>query len=176
MIIAYTPLDRIRTYKPVIIKCIEDCAYFNCIEEKERLMANYYGSSRTSYFKVKDEAAFKTWADSLDGVHVGRQETEKEGVLFCLLAQDTDSGEFPCTQYVEEDDEFVDSDFPEGIASHLEEGWACTIIEVGAEKLRYVQGYAAVVTSEGVIKSIELNEWASSVCESALVKHTSAAY
>jgi hypothetical protein len=175
MIIAYTPIDKIRAFKPVIIKCIEDCAYFNCIEEKERLMANFYGTSRTSYFKVKDEAAFKTWADSLEGVRVGRQETEKEGVLCCLLAE-TESGEFPCTQYVEEDDGFIDSDFPEGIASHLEEGWACTIIEVGAEKLHYVQGYAAVVTSEGVIKSIELNDWAAGVCESACVKHTSAAY
>lgn len=136
---------------------------------------NFYGSSRTSYFKIKDEAKFLEWVSTLDGVEAREKATELEGKLFCLIAR-TESGEFPWSAYDEEADEFEDFSMEEQLARHLADGWACVTIEVGAEGLRFLQGYCSVTTNKGVLKSTELNSWAAEVCKEAGVKHTGAAY
>lgn len=111
-------------------------------------MANYYASARTSYAKMKDDDAFKEWADSLSGAEVIWKDTEDYGRLYgFLFGADSDYGGISGSRYDEESDEMVDLDIYEELQPHLADGWAITFVEAGAEKLRYVMGFAAVLTN-----------------------------
>ena len=112
-------------------------------------MANYYATSRTNTFQVKDVAAFKAWADKL-GIRVHQREG---GSGFVLDPGDcNDSGTFPSCD-MEKDEEI---DFADQLSGHLAEGSVAVIIEAGAEKLRYVHGHAVAVNSKGEEVHVDL--------------------
>lgn len=53
-------------------------------------MANWYGSARSNYVRIKDKSAFRAWAGTLPGVDL----VEKNG-RFALLVRDSDTGGWP---------------------------------------------------------------------------------
>jgi diaminopimelate decarboxylase len=120
-------------------------------------MANYYASARTNYFAVTDLEAFKADIESkTSSVQVVSQ--EKDGLtLVGLLGSDDDGGGFPF-EYQDEDGEYVELDWAEIFKAHLEDGWVAIIMESGAEKLRYIAGYAVAYNSKGETVSLNLDD------------------
>ena len=119
------------------------------------LMANYYATARSNYFTVKDVEAFKKWAEELClTVHEERRdENSKEPRRFAIFADNGDSNGWPGYNY--ETDEEVD--IFTALAPHLADGEVAVLMEAGAEKLRYVTGYAVAIHSSGKTKEISLN-------------------
>ena len=105
-------------------------------------MANYYATSRTNTFRVKNQATFMAWAEKL-GVTVHERHDGSGFVLFPDERDDT--GAFP-SHDAEADEEI---DFVEQLSEHLADGSVAVIVEAGAEKLRYVHGHAIAVNSRG---------------------------
>ena len=103
-------------------------------------MANYYASARSNYFKVKDLDAFAKAMFPFD-VEISEG---KHGV--CLLCRG-DGGWSWYDPDIEEDQDPVDL-----IAPHLQDNEICILMETGAEKLRYLIGYAIAFNNrkEGV--------------------------
>ena len=109
-------------------------------------MADWYGSARSNYFRVKDEPAFLAALEELDqGVEAGRND---KGQL-TLLAANTDNGGWPSSRYNEQTDDFDDFDIAEFVVPYLADGEVAIFLEVGAEKLRYVTGSATAVDNKG---------------------------
>ncbi len=115
-------------------------------------MANYYGSARTNYFHVKDGKAFEEELGAINGVVV---ENDIAG-RFCLLCDD-ETGNFPSWQYDEKNEDEIEIDVSEMVAPHLKDGEVAIFIEVGAEKLRYLNGYAYAVNNKGEQQVLNLS-------------------
>lgn len=120
-------------------------------------MATYYATARSNYFQVKDIKAFQ---DAMDehNVEVWVQEpTEStEPVLVGVTPEDSDG--WPSVVFNEITQECEDVDFFSLVASHLVEGSVAIFMEVGAEKLRYVLGYAHAINSAGQSVNVSLND------------------
>lgn len=106
-------------------------------------MANYIASSRSNYFKVKDAEAFKDWASGLSGVVVW----DKEDAF--ALAVDDDCGAWPSDRWVEEANDWINIDFAQELSVHLQDDQVAVLMEVGAEKLRYLVGTAEAINAKG---------------------------
>jgi hypothetical protein len=114
-------------------------------------MANWYGSSRSNYVRVKNREIFLAWAKSLPAVEI----VEKLGA-FALLAA-TDDGGWPSWRS-REDQEDEAIDLAAEIAEHLASGELCIFQEVGAEKLRYLTGSALAVNAAGETLQISIDD------------------
>lgn len=116
-------------------------------------MANWYGTARSNYFKVKDADAFKAWVDSLpDCVLI-----ERNG-LYGFYSQCPDSGGFPIQRYDDETEDYVDIELAEELAGHLMEGEVAVLMEAGAEKVRYISGWALAIASDGRTARVDLGD------------------
>lgn len=104
-------------------------------------MANWYGSSRTNYFRVKDADAFRR---AMEQFEVDVWNKEGDATLFGLGAN-TEDGGWP--SYDMETDE--DFDFADKVSPHLAEGEICVMQTIGAEKLRYLSGFATAINHLG---------------------------
>ena len=110
-------------------------------------MANWYGASRSNYFKVKDAAAFEAKMAAL-GVGVV---TSQDGALAVL---GSDEGYWPsCDPNTDEDIEFI-----ELVAGYLADDEVAIFITSGAEKLRYISGYATAVNNKLETRDVNLND------------------
>jgi hypothetical protein len=99
-------------------------------------MANWIGSARTNYFRVKDVEAFKTWAAAAslvvferDGRHGVHSEDEYGGwpeIVFDDVSTDAHRA----------------FDIAHELAQHVADGEIVVCVEAGAEKLRYITGKA----------------------------------
>lgn len=120
-------------------------------------MANYYESARTNYFRVKDEAAFKAFMDTVPGCDVVGSHT-KPG-MFCVLF--TEEG-VPSVRNLDEPNEFGEDyeefDFMEELAPHLADGSIAVLTASGAEKLRYVSGYAVAIDNTGKTVAVNIDD------------------
>lgn len=112
-------------------------------------MANYYGTERTNYFRVKDETAFRQFAGKF---HLTVIE-DSEGRFGLLPTDWTDDGTFP-TYLPDSDEEF---DFMAALANHLQEGSIAVRVQAGAEKLRYVCGFAEAINHKGETVDVSIN-------------------
>jgi hypothetical protein len=129
-------------------------------------MANFYGSARSNYFKVKDEATFLLWAKSVPGLGVWSQKNEAGEQEHGVYSDDGDSGCWPsCRElddnhpdYEESDCGRVDIDLTQELSEHLLEGQVAVLMEAGAEKLRYVTGSAVAVDHTGKTVTIFLSD------------------
>jgi hypothetical protein len=120
-------------------------------------MANYYASARTNYFAVTDLEAFKEDVSKIDGIILS--ESDKDGVsLWALLSDDPDGAGWIWNAYNEETGDYDEFDWGAFFKKHLEPDWVAIIIEVGAEKLRYLNGFAIAYNSEGRKVEINLDE------------------
>lgn len=116
-------------------------------------MANYYGTARTNYFKVKDAALFKSF---LVKFNLNRDQTlarDASGEGCAILFEDG----IP-SFYETDDGETDEIDFPEELAKHLQDGEIAIFMEAGAEKMRYISGHATAINSNGERIDIDLNQ------------------
>lgn len=109
-------------------------------------MANWYGSARSNYVRLKDPEAVKQLLDERAS-DVSLEESVNTPGLFAFLVNGmSDSGGWPSVCPLAEDGE-ADYDanpigFDDLIAEHLVDGEVLILTEAGAEKLRYVTGRA----------------------------------
>lgn len=116
-------------------------------------MANYYCSSRTNYFRVKDRPAFDEWAAKyMLNIH-----DKADGSLCLTPGSYTDDGSFP-SSYEDETGEHIQFEFPLELSRFLADGSIAVVIEVGNEKLRYLNGLAIAVDNTGQSVGVSLNE------------------
>jgi len=111
-------------------------------------MANWIGSARTNYFRVKDVDAFKAWAQA-----ASLAVFEEDG-RFGVYSED-EYGGWP--QIVFDDDTtdaHRDFDIANELAQHAAVGEIVVCLEAGAERLRYITGSAIAfkVTADGADK------------------------
>jgi hypothetical protein len=114
-------------------------------------MANWYGTARSNYFRVKDSDAFLKWAD---GHGLGVFKNEESSDLFAIHGGSTDDGSWPSYD-VEGDTEI---DLVNELAQHLPKGQIAVLLEIGAEKLRYLTGMAISVNHEGRVVELTLSD------------------
>jgi hypothetical protein len=115
-------------------------------------VANYYAAARSNYFRVADRAAFGAWADSLNL-------TVEEGDAPGNLMIHADEDGWPAWAYDADGEELADFDLPQALGQHLAPGETAILMESGAEKLRYIVGWAVAVhrTPTGGVETEELS-------------------
>lgn len=138
-------------------------------------MANWQGSFRTNYFRVRDEAAFRTWVASLmaeDDIKVfGSDHSGQTGLLGLgastaiprdrqltpaeiqawNIAHPEDAPLDPDSDLNMTDIDEGGIDFNAELAAHLVEGEIAVIQEVGWEKLRYLTGVGYALDHTGTV-------------------------
>lgn len=115
-------------------------------------MANWYGTARSNYFRVKDKDAFLKWAD---GRGLGVFKHEDRADLFAIHGgESTDDGSWPSYD-VEGDTEI---DLVAELAQHLPKGQIAVLMEIGAEKLRYLTGVAIGINHKGRVVELTLSD------------------
>lgn len=110
-------------------------------------MANWYGTCRSNYFKVKDEAAFLAMTELFELTII--RQADKIGFI-----SNSEYGDVP--RYWDDADELVS--IIDKIAEHLAENQVCVIMEIGAEKARYVTGWALAIAWTGETTEISLGD------------------
>ena len=112
-------------------------------------MADWYGTSRSNYVKIKDmdalNKALEPWCINTEADLHGR---------IAFFARDSDNGGWPSWAQDAEGNE-IEFEWETVICPHMEDGEILVIRSVGAEKLRYVTGHAAAFDNTG--KSISLS-------------------
>jgi hypothetical protein len=133
-------------------------------------MANYYGTFRSNYFKVKDAEAFKAWtkkagcgvwenADATFGVYSDKHSEDGSIPNIQYLDPDWNSDNPPDGWTAEElKEEYREFDFVLELSTHLKPGEVAVILETGAEKLRYLHGYAVAVDHTGEYATVNLSD------------------
>jgi len=112
-------------------------------------MANYYATARSNYFKVKDTKKFEKFCNKV-GVEMVTQND-----LVGFICSRSENGSLPSAIY--NDGDWEDIDLCDMIASHLCRGQVAVMMEVGAVKHRYVNGYAVAVNWKGEVKEVSLD-------------------
>jgi hypothetical protein len=122
-------------------------------------MANYYATSRSNYFAVKDETAFHQWAATLDLRILLPAHSDKtaDGIRrFAITPDDRDDGGWPSSQLNPETDQYEDIDLTRQLSVHLADEEVAVLFEVGSEKLRYLTGHAVEVNNKGKTRCLYL--------------------
>lgn len=112
-------------------------------------MANYDAAARSSYFRVKDERAFRALFEDYVLDVVGKEDEDSVGEdgLVALLC--VGGGGWPTGLGPDEDQDIADL-----VAPHLAEGWVAVFIEAGHEKLRcLVDGVGSVGVLEATLET-----------------------
>jgi hypothetical protein len=118
-------------------------------------MANYYATTRSNYFRVKDVPAFHAWCRKRDlEFWTDNEKCGPDGIFHAISADTGDCAGWPRFDH-EEDAEI---DFAAELAAHLDPRDAAILFEVGSEKLRYLNGDAVAVHPSGRTVSINLND------------------
>lgn len=113
-------------------------------------MANWYGTSRSNYFAVKDLPAFEAFLKQFDAEMI----KNSDGLVGFLSR--TDNGDLPTRQPEDPDaDPICISD---EIGAHLVENHVCVVMVAGAEKLCYVTGSAIAISWTGEVVQINLED------------------
>ena len=115
-------------------------------------MANYYESARSNYFTVRNIEEFTA---ELKGSGLEILGKEVEGGTQVALFADLDNG-FPAYKY-DEDGEETELVWEEIFAKHLLDGEVAIFMGAGAEKLRYVNGWAMAFNNKGGSKFVSLD-------------------
>lgn len=122
-------------------------------------MAEWYGTARSNFFQVNDEAEFRAWAEQ-QSLTVWEQTID--GIKrFAILPRDSQFGGW---EYWNLDDEAGDDDEPERIvfakklAPYLRPGSVAILEECGAAGLRYISGDAIAINSKGAMATVSLSD------------------
>jgi hypothetical protein len=112
-------------------------------------MADWYGTCRSNYFRVKDVDAFNEFCAE----HEARPISDGDGRVGFI--SDDQYGGIP-NRYDEEQDEFIP--ITESLAEHLAENQVCVILESGAEKARFITGQAIAIAWTGERTDLSLTD------------------
>lgn len=117
-------------------------------------MANFNGAARSNYFKGKDVEAFRAWAASAPNIVC---HTKADGTVM-IYSEDPDTGCWP-SFYCDDEGNDAEVDLAGDIRKHLEDNQVCVLMEAGAEKLRYISGWAEAFdnTKRNVVR-VSLND------------------
>lgn len=109
-------------------------------------MANYECVSRTNYFHVKDVETFREFMDTViaDDLHLWEEKDNDSSTVFAFRCEETIYG-IPDKN----GDSSLDLFFTE-LQKHIADDDAIILTEAGHEKLRYVTGYATIITHTGM--------------------------
>lgn len=120
-------------------------------------MSNWVGTSRTNYFKVKDKEAF---LDALGAFEVRVEPAVRNDEPLYMLVSQSDGGDWPSSDFSSEDvnGDYKEIWFPGIVAPHLADGECAIFMSVGAEKTRYVTGYAVAIVNDGRYVEVNLDE------------------
>ena len=118
-------------------------------------MANYYASSRTNYFLVKDVEAFTNEVESLSQLTIITKVID-EVTFVGLLSEDEDGG-FPWS-LIDDQGDTGEIEWGDLFAKHLQDDSVAILIEAGAEKLRYISGYAVAYNNKKETRVIDLSD------------------
>jgi hypothetical protein len=121
--------------------------------EETTYMANYYASCRSNYFNVKNDEAFIEAMSAVPSIELCRT---KNG--FAILGSCPDGSGWPSWAYDEETDTDIEIDLPDIVSKHLVDNDVAIFMESGAEKLRYISGWAEAINNKGERKSISLSQ------------------
>lgn len=122
-------------------------------------MANYYATARSNYFAVKNETAFREWAErtGLRILQPDHHDKVADGVpRFGITPGDGDDSGWPTLLHNAETDDYDDINVAGQLSAHLADDEVAVLMEVGNEKLRYVSGSAVAVNSKGETASVNL--------------------
>jgi hypothetical protein len=115
-------------------------------------MADWFGAARSNYFRVKDRDKFFKWTEERG---LGIIENKQDPGLFAVHSgNSTDDGSWP--SYDMEDD--TEIDLVAELAQHLPKRQVAILMEVGAEKLRYLTGVAVAVNHKGRAAVVSLDD------------------
>lgn len=111
-------------------------------------MANYYATTRSNYFRVKNTEAFLDWCSerSLEHWAGGREN------FHAISADNGDYSGWPSWDHAEDHE----IDFAAELAEHLDPRDVAVLLESGSEKLRYITGVATAVHPNGETVTITL--------------------
>ena len=118
-------------------------------------MANYVSTTRTNYFHVKDVETFRAFMDNVSGddLELWDEKDDKGDTVFAFGCEGSIYG-------IQNEDENDDYDlFIKNLQEYIADNDAVILTEAGHEKLRYVTGFATVITSKG-IQFLNLDEYA----------------
>lgn len=133
-------------------------------------MADFYGALSSTAFRVKDREAFladpavaaaKEYATSEGGFF-----EEEEGYFSFAW-----HGQYPSwiiQQWDETGEDLHEHDLALAIVDHILPGDVCKIAIGGSEKLRYINGVAAYITSRGVVYYDETVQWSYRLTEGVM--------
>ena len=117
-------------------------------------MANYNCTIRTNYFHAKDNEKFEQFMTHVYGedLEVFHSADSNGNKVYGFGGYGGIAGYFNKEEDYEDNDEAWDNaydNFIDGLVTHVTEDDAILIFESGNEKLRYVVGSVAVITSKG---------------------------
>jgi len=124
-------------------------------------VANWYGTARSNYVRIKDMDGLKKALGPFDIKVVAKDNSDPN--LVCFLSVDADSGGWPGFGYVEAENEEtgagdeVEFDPAAHICPFMADGEILVMMEAGAEKLRYVTGSAQAYNSKGEVVYLNLD-------------------
>ena len=140
-------------------------------------MANYNGCARTNYFHVTDEEKYKKLYKGLVGTDdeiISFDQNDKDGkplhgfgsygTIYWSPSKAEDNPD-----WLDNDDTDGFDDFLQQIKTILPDNEAFVIIETGHEKLRYLVGFATIVTNKD-IQCIDLTNITEKVAGNMLQK------
>ena len=136
-------------------------------------MADWYGTARSNYFKVRDNETFKVFMQDLSNMFAEHNDVDN---TWWIRANDDSNGGLDWTIYDEdfEPDDSVNA--MDEFASHLQEGEVAIFLEAGAEKLRYITGNALAIAWTGEIIEIDLTDIYELVAKKYGIEPCQAAY
>ena len=134
-------------------------------------MSQWYGNTRTNYFRVNNEEKYKELfkhlvSDSGDNI-ADFSKNQNDEVLHAFGTYGSIDFLEKIPQENNEDLEYNFDCFISELQKILPDNEAFIMIESGNEKLRTVTGYALVVTRDK-IQNIELRDWAVSTAKQLL--------
>jgi hypothetical protein len=118
---------------------------------------SYHATSRSNYFAVVDAGAFRAALASLgptvtlfegEGAHAGK----------FMLAGNGDDGAYPTVRVDPREEEDEEVDVPDLVAGHLPPGEVAVFMLAGADRLRFVVGWAVAIDHTGERVEVDLNQ------------------
>lgn len=113
-------------------------------------MANWNGTARSNYFRVKDKDAFR---EALKPYEIRVWDSTYDTTLVAIASEDGDTGDWCCY-----DDDMNEIPIWELVAPHLQDGQVAVFLSAGAEKMRYITGSAMAVTNKGEPVGVYLSD------------------
>jgi len=116
-------------------------------------MADYIAQTRSNYFKVKDEERFQMFCQRYGLELITPSASEKQQARFgFMIYASLPSGR------ADDKGEWIETDFVQELSAQLVPGEVAVVMEIGSEKMRFLNGCAIAVNSQGKQVEVGLNE------------------